>query len=712
MIRQSELIEKVIKYDPKADVDALNRAYDYALKAHGDQQRASGAPYFSHPLEVANILATLKMDTATIITGLLHDTVEDTSTTLDEVEKIFGEEVRTLVDGVTKLSKLEWKSDQTKQADNFRKLLVAMSEDLRVLLVKLADRLHNMRTLHHIKSEEKRLSTANETMEIYAPLAERIGLHGVKEELQDLAFGQLNKQARESIVTRLHFLREKGENVMHTIIDKLKKALKKNGLDATLSGREKAPYSIWRKMRRYNINFEQLTDIIAYRIIVDTQDDCYRALGIIHNAYSVIPNRFKDYISTPKPNKYQSIHTAVYGPKHYRIEIQIRTQEMHDIAETGVAAHWQYKQGSDEQSQHYAWLRGLLEILEKTTDPEEFLEQTKLEMFQDQVFCFTPGGDLFALPTGATPIDFAYAIHSEIGNHCIGAKINGRMTPLRSVLKNGDQIEIVTSKTQSPSPNWERLVITGKARANIRRYLRSKQRDEFAQLGKAILHKTFKHESLAFNEKLFTPTVLKKFNCEVHDDLYAAIGEGLQSVQDVIHLLHPRHKLKPKREVPLDAKKESPQEVDHILSLKGLIPGMAVHYAGCCHPIPGDKIVGIVITGKGVTVHTYDCENLEQYSNEPDRWLDVSWDLKAANMETHVGRLSVHILNNPGALAELSTVISQQDANILNLKITSRSETLYEILIDLEVKDTDHLANVLGSLRSSKQITSVERARD
>jgi len=587
-----------------------------------------------------------------------------------------------------------------------------MSEDIRVLLVKLADRLHNMRTLHHIKSEEKRRRIADETMEIYAPLAERIGLHQVKEELQDLAFGVINKQARDSIVTRLHFLREQGEDIIDVIIKKLKKTLKDNGRDVQLTGREKSPYSIWRKMRRYNINFEQLTDIIAYRMIVDTREDCYKALGIIHSAYPVIPNRFKDYISTPKPNNYQSIHTAIFGPKHYRIEIQIRTQEMHDISETGVAAHWQYKQGISTTSPHYGWLRGLLDILEQTTDPKEFLEQTKLEMFQDQVFCFTPAGDLIVLPMGSTPIDFAYAIHSEVGNHCVGAKINGRMVPLRSILKNGDQIEITTSKNQFPSPTWERLVVTGKARANIRRYIRSKQKDEFAHLGKAILHKTFKHEGLAFNEKLIPKELCDKFKVESITDLYAQIGEGLHTVQEIIRYIHPQHKLRPKAETPQELRVKPPKDEEHVLSLKGLIPGMAVHYAGCCHPIPGDKVVGIVITGKGVTIHTYDCETLEKYSNEPDRWLDVSWDTKGSRREKHVGRLSVSILNQAGSLAELTTIISQQGANILNLKIINRTEALYEILTDLEVDDTDHLANIIGSLRTSKHITFVERTTD
>ncbi|MEC8200320.1 MAG: bifunctional (p)ppGpp synthetase/guanosine-3',5'-bis(diphosphate) 3'-pyrophosphohydrolase, partial [Pseudomonadota bacterium] len=485
MMRQYQLVEKVRSYDPSADEECLNRAYVFSMKAHGTQQRASGDPYFSHPVEVAGILSEKKLDTASIVTGLLHDTVEDTVATLADIERLFGDEIGRLVDGVTKLGQLELQSDQTKQAENFRKLLLAMSEDIRVLLVKLADRLHNMRTLSYIPKPEKRARIARETMDIYAPLAERIGIRDWKDELEDLAFTELNADARDSILNRLGFLREQGEDLVGQVVNELEQTLAAKGVKARVLGREKKAYSIWRKMQRRDVVFGQLSDIVAFRIIVDNIEDCYRTLGIIHNRYQVVPGRFKDYISIPKPNGYSSIHTGVMGPQMQRVEVQIRTQSMHEIAELGVAAHWQYKQGDSDpvkEGTQYRWLRELLEILEHAAEPEEFLEHTKLEMFADQVFCFTPIGDLFALPFGATPVDFAYAVHTDVGNTCVAAKINGRIMPLRTRLKNGDQVEITTSKAQTPSPAWEAFVATGKARACIRRFIRSQRLEQYESL--------------------------------------------------------------------------------------------------------------------------------------------------------------------------------------------------------------------------------------
>src|SRR5918996_267974 len=468
MMRQFELVEQVKSYDPKADEDALNRAYVYSMKAHGSQLRASGDPYFSHPVEVAGLLAQMKLDTASIITALLHDTVEDTVATLDDIERLFGPEITRLVDGVTKLSRIELQSENQRAAENLRKFLLAMSEDIRVLLVKLADRLHNMQTLRFLKDPDKRRRIARETMDIYVPLAERIGMHRMKDQLEDLAFAELHPDARASINARLGFLRESGGDIVSRIVKELTETLQEGGLTATVSGREKSPYSIWRKMQRKNVSFEQLADVMAFRVLVDDITDCYQALGIIHSAYHVVPGRFKDFISTPKPNNYRSVHTGVIGPERQRIEVQIRTREMHEIAELGVAAHWIYKQQAGRvDGRQYRWLREMLDILEQASNPEEFLEHTKLEMFQDQVFAFTPKGDLIALPRGATPVDFAYAVHSEVGNTCVGAKINGRIVPLRSELHNGDQVEVVTSRAQTPSPTWERFVVTGKARACI-----------------------------------------------------------------------------------------------------------------------------------------------------------------------------------------------------------------------------------------------------
>ena len=513
MMRQFELVELVKSYDPNADEGLLNRAYVYSMKAHGSQLRASGDPYFSHPIQVAGLLAQMKLDSASIVTGLLHDTIEDTVATLDDIERQFGPEVGRLVDGVTKLSRIELQSDQTKQAENFRKLVLAMSEDIRVLLVKLADRLHNMQTLRFIKSEDKRRRIARETMDIYAPLAERIGMHRMKDQLEDLAFAELYPDARASIMARLGFLRDRGGDIVPRIIAELNRKLEEGGLKAAVSGREKSPYSIWRKMQRKNVSFEQLADVMAFRVLVDGIGECYHALGIIHSSYHVVPGRFKDYISTPKPNNYRSLHTGVLGPERQRIEVQIRTPDMHEVAELGVAAHWIYKhQEARTDGRQYRWLRELLDILDHASGPEEFLEHTKLEMFQDQVFAFTPKGDLIALPRGATPVDFAYAVHSEIGDTCVGAKINGRLLPLRTRLQNGDQVDIVTSKAQTPSPTWERFVVTGKARARIRRFIRTQQRAQYLDLGRSILQKAFRQDGHDFSERPLE-AVLAQFHC-------------------------------------------------------------------------------------------------------------------------------------------------------------------------------------------------------
>jgi guanosine-3',5'-bis(diphosphate) 3'-pyrophosphohydrolase len=710
MMRQFQLVERIKAYDPGVDEDAINRAYVFSMKAHGSQLRASGDPYFSHPIEVAGILAEMKLDASSIITGLLHDTVEDTVATLEDIERLFGPDIAKLVDGVTKLSRLELQSDQTKQAENFRKLVLAMSEDIRVLLVKLADRCHNMRTLHFLKDEERRRRIARETMEIYAPLAERIGMHEMKDELEDHAFAELHPDARASIMARLAFLREKGEGLAARIIDELNETLSTGGLAAEVSGREKTPYSVWRKMQQKNVGFEQLSDIMAFRVVVDAVDQCYQALGVIHSRYPVVPGRFKDYISTPKPNNYSSLHTGVIGPERQRIEVQIRTHEMHEVAELGVAAHWVYKAGAPRtEGRQYRWLRELLDILEHASDPQEFLEHTKLEMFQDQVFCFTPKGDLIALPRGATPVDFAYAVHSVIGDTCVGAKVNGRLAPLRTQLANGDQVEVITSKAQTPSPTWERFVVTGKARARIRRFVRTQQRQQYLDLGKAILQKAFRHEGHEFHEKALTE-VLKTFNCADIEDLYVAVGEGLATGREVVHAVHPPNPdAKPTKIVRLSTARKKAQ--DNAVPIRGLIPGMAVHFAGCCHPLPGDRIVGIVTTGKGVTIHTIDCDALANFSDTPERWLDVAWNSKGDGEMGHVGRINVMLGNEPGSLGSLTTVIGKQAGNITNLKIANRSADFFEILVDIEVKDVKHLTTIIAALRATPVINSVERSR-
>ena len=724
IIRQYELVERVKAYDANADEDALNRAYVYSLKMHGSQMRASGDSYFSHPLEVAGILTGMKLDSASIVTALLHDTIEDTAATLREVEKLFGPEIARLVDGVTKLSRIELQSaeqgepnDQTKQAENFRKLLLAMSEDIRVLLVKLADRLHNMRTLHYIGDIAKRRRIARETLEIYAPLAERIGIHAIKDELEDLAFAELYPDARNGILTRLAFLRQEGGDLADRIMSALKRDMASENIAASVSGREKTPYSIWRKMQVKNVAFEQLSDIMAFRIVVETVAECYQVLGVVHGRYPTVPGRFKDYISTPKPNGYRSLHTAAIGPERQRIEIQIRTREMHEEAELGVAAHWAYKSHDRSDGKQYRWLRELLEIVDQAQRPEEFLEHTKLELFQDQVFCFTPKGDLIALPRGATPVDFAYAVHSEVGDHCVGAKVNGRIVPLNSQLANGDQVDIIRSKSQTPSPAWERFVVTGKARARIRRYVRNQQRAEYVILGKAMLQKTFRQEGQDFSEKSLA-SVLKAFRVESPDDLYAEIGAGNRTSREVFLAVFPTRKAEPhEADEAAETKilpfppKPRPKGKERPLPIRGLIPGLAVHFARCCHPLPGDRIVGIVTTGKGVTVHTIDCETLESFSETPERWLDISWGEDAETGE-HVGRLSVTISNEPGSLGTVSTVIGRNEGNIINLKITSRTADFWELLIDIQVADVKHLTNIIAALRATPVINQVERARN
>ena len=714
LIRQYELVERVKAYDPNVNEDLLDRAYVFSMQAHGAQIRASGDPYFSHPLEVAAILTDMKMDSTSIATALLHDTVEDTLVTLADIEKKFGKNVARLVDGVTKLSRIEWQSDQDKQAENFRKLVLAMSEDIRVLLVKLADRLHNMRTLHYLKDPAKRRRIARETLDIYAPLAERIGIEKMQRELQDLAFAELNPDARNSVLARLSYLRTEGGDLATKVQTELHQILSEGGVEADVEGREKTPYSVWRKMKRKDVGFEQLSDIMAFRILVDSVEHCYQALGIIHSRYPVIPGRFKDYISTPKPNNYQSLHTGIIGPEGQRVEVQIRTHEMHEIAELGVAAHWAYKQSAPRaDGLQYRWLRELLDIVEHAQKPDEFLEHTKLELFQDQVFCFSPKGDLIALPRGATPVDFAYAVHSLVGDNCVGARVNGRMVPLRTELKNGDQVEIITQKGGSPSPAWERFVVSGKAQARIRKFVRTQQRTEHIVQGRATLEKLCKQEGVDFGEKLFE-AVAKNFQAATLEDLFATIGASLQSPRDVFNAAFPQHRVKAVEKAivvaePKTALKTKPST--GMPPLEGLIPGMALHFARCCHPLPGDAIVGIVATGRGVTIHTRNCETLEAFRDAPERWVDVGWGAGYGKETSMTGRLSAIVFNRPNSLGAVTTIIGKGGGNIFNLKITNRTSDFFDILIDIEVRDASHLANITAALRASPVVNSVDRTK-
>ncbi len=725
MMRQLELVERVRAYDPNVDEDALNRAYVFSMKAHGSQKRASGDPYFVHPLEVAGILTNYHLDTASIVTALLHDTIEDTEATSDQIRDLFGEEVAELVDGVTKLTQLELQSTRANQAENFRKLLLAMSRDIRVLLVKLADRLHNMRTLDHMSKPESRRRIAHETMDIYAPLAERIGMHAIKDELEDLAFRELNPEARDSIARRLQFLDHAGGDIVARVVEELKSVLAGEGIDADVAGREKSPYSIWRKMQRQKSSLEQLSDIIAFRVVVDTVPQCYQALGVVHSRYRVVPGRFKDYISTPKANGYRSLHTGVVGIANQRIEIQIRTREMHGVAERGVAAHWDYKErGSGpassvlrKESRQYRWLQELLDILENAVAPEDFLAHTRLEMFSDQVFCFSPKGDVYSLPRGATPVDFAYAVHTDIGDRCVGAKINGRNMPLRTVLQNGDQVDILTSTNQTPSPGWERFVVTGKARARIRRVLREAQLRQYVDLGRGIVEKAFQRYGETLDEVSLEPA-LREFHAATTEDLFAMIGQGVYTGRDVARLVHPEKVEKSEKEkssggsiFSLRRRRRATPDGEHAVPISGLTPGIAVHLAKCCYPLPGDRIVGIMTTGKGATVHTIDCMTLEAFADSPERWIDVAWDRDADDDDGQVSRLNVTLVNEPGSLAEMAEAIAHARGNISNLKFTNRTPDFFDMLVDIEVEDAKHLNAIVTTLQGRRSVSSVERVR-
>ena len=718
MIRQFELVEMVRAYDPVVDEDLLNRAYVFGVMAHGAQTRASGDPYFSHPLEVAGILTDYQLDPATIVTALLHDTVEDTVATSEEIEQQFGAEIARLIDGVTKLSKLELKSEANSQAENFRKLLLAMSDDIRVLLVKLADRLHNMRTLGFLR-EAKQKRIAQETIDIYAPLAARIGMQRIREELEDLSFKALYADAYKSITRRVDMLEQRGGDIVGRVTDELVALLDETTLGARVSGRKKRPYSIWRKMERDNVSFEQLSDTVAFRVIVPDIPDCYGALGVVHGRYRAVPGRFKDYISTPKRNNYQSLHTTVVGPERQRVEIQIRTEAMHEVAEKGVAAHWQFKQGiSAAEGATYHWLQDLLDIQAYAEDAEEFLEHTKLEMFPDQVFCFTPKGAVIALPRGATPVDFAYAVHTEVGDSCVGAKVNGEVVDLRRRLRNGDEVEILRSKNGTPSPAWEGFVATGRARAAIRRFVRQREREDYAKLGRGIAEKAFRQADATFSEAA-VEGALRVLQRRSVDDVFVALGNGQMTSRQLIEGVFPgARRWKPRKAVggvinwmlPSRWRAVDPASDDPV-PIKGLAPGVAVHYAPCCHPLPGDRIVGILTEGKGVTIHTIDCEALEQFANDNDRWLDVRWDVDENKPEVFVGRIQAQLSNEPGALSNLAAVIGNNMGNISNLRFTDRSPEFFKAEVDIEVTDNRHLIEIIAALRAATAISSVERVR-
>lgn len=715
MLRQYELVDRVLSYDPRADEALINRAYVYAMKQHGSQMRASGDPYFSHPIEVAGILTDLKLDTATIVTAILHDTIEDTGATMEELTRLFGSEVAYLVDGVTKLTRIELTSERSKQAENFRKFLLAMSNDIRVLLVKLADRLHNMRTLQFIPSPEKRQRIAQETMDIYAPLAGRMGIQEIREELEDLAFKELNPEARETLLKRLNELHSATGDTLKNIAAELRLKLEANGLACDVDGRQKRAYSVWRKMERRAISLEQLSDIFGFRVIVDDVADCYRALGILHTNWPMVPGRFKDYISTPKNNGYRSIHTTMIGPAKKRVEVQIRTHKMHEVAELGIAAHWLYKEGaaeverSEEFASTFRWLRQLIEMLEHGGTPEEFLEHTKLQMYSDQVFCFTPKGLLITLPRGATPIDFAYAVHTDVGDTCVGCKINGRHMPLRSVLQNGDEVEIIRSQAQRPSPAWEAFVATGKARSAIRRSIRQAKQAEFGRLGRQILKGVFEAAG-----KEVTDVILERAIRPLHaddlNDLLASVGDGTLTGQQVLETVYPELPAKrPGRRKPSKVNGEG----DHraVVRLTGRGHGLAIRMAPDSFPLPGERIVGIITPGEGVTIYPIDSPVLEEFDREPTRWLDVKWDIDPDHPQSFPARLNITAKNEVGALGHITSLIADYGSNITNLSMTARDADFYDMQVDLEVRDFKHLTRIMSALNGLSVVSRVIRPR-
>lgn len=712
VINYSDLITKVKLYDNSDTAGLLEKACKFSIDAHKNQKRDSGEPYFHHPLAVANILADMKLDSASIITALLHDTVEDTETTIDQIRKEFSEEIATLVDGVTKLRKIEYQSESKRSVENFRKLLMAMSNDIRVLLIKLADRLHNMRTLKDIRKKDRRLKIAVETMDIYAPLAERIGMQNMKNELQDAAFREMHPDIKSSISNRLELLRSEDGAIIQDIEKILSTLMKTAKVKCRIVGREKTPYSIWRKMKRKNIRFEQLTDVMAFRIICTDIADCYKILGIVHQNYHVVPESFHDFISTPKKNGYQSIHTVVIGPKEHKIEIQIRTEQMHHLAELGVAAHWCYKQDYEfsHNNKKYNWIRELLNILDTSNDFNEFLVKTKVESYDDSVFCFTPKGQVIALPKNSTVIDFAYAVHSDIGNHCVGAKINSRVAPLSSKLQNGDQVQIITNSNHTPLPSWESFAVTQKALSEIKKHSKLCRKLEYINLGRVILAQAFAQNNKTLNEKNLKPA-LTVFNKKTMDDLFQYVGEGLISAENVMKQLLPSRKaynlLKKKLSFLSFTKTQHIPENDKI-SIKGLIPGMAVHFAECCHPIPGDNIVGVVVSGKGIAVHISDCEILQNSPSSANNWLSLSWG-RDSSKKTYIATIKAVLTHQQGSLATLTTEIAKLDANISNFKITSRSSDFFDVAVDLEVRGLSHLSTIMASLRTKPCIHSITR---
>jgi RelA/SpoT family (p)ppGpp synthetase len=690
-------------YNPRSDSGLIAAAYDYGRKMHEGQFRTSGEPYFSHPVAVAVLLAEQRLDDATIITAILHDTIEDTGSTYSEIALRFGDEIAQLVDGVTKLTNLELSSVENAQAENFRKLLMAMSKDLRVLLVKLADRLHNMRTIRHL-APEKQLRKARETMDIFAPLAGRMGMQWMRDELEDIAFRILNPEARSSIIRRFVTLRNETGDVIPKITDDIRLALAGAGVEAEVFGREKKPYSVWRKMEEKKEGFSRLSDIYGFRIVTRNVADCYTALGAVHQRWAAVPGRFKDYISQPKSNGYRSIHTTVSGRDGKRVEVQIRTHEMHAVAETGVAAHWSYRDGQRFENPFavdpFRWLRGIAERFEGAEDSSDFLEHVKLEMFQDQVFCFTPKGEVVKLPRGATPIDFAYAIHTRIGDSCVGAKVDGRRVPLWTKLRNGQSVIIIRAEGQRPQPTWEDMVVTGRAKSAIRRSLRDEQRATQVRLGREIARVALERVGKKASDKALE-TAARRLGLDEGEDVLARLGAAEMTGKDLIATLYPE--LVRDATLPRVGDASAPVVV-------GLGSGQEARPAPCCNPIPGERIVGIAVRGKGVMIHAIDCAELVAFEDEPDRWIDLRW-ADAGTAAIHGVRVEVTLANDAGVLGRICTLIGEQRANITDIVFTERKPDFYRMVIDIEVRDMEHLSNVLTAIDADSDVAHVRRFR-
>ena len=687
------------------------------MKMHGSQLRASGDPYFAHPIQVAGILTDYKLDTASIVTALLHDVVEDTSATRDDIAAMFGEEVASLVEGVTKLSRLELQAEHTRQAENLRKFILAISKDVRVLLVKLADRLHNMRTLKYVKPE-KRERISRETLEVYAPLGRSIGIHSIASELEELAFEHLNPTARTAIERRLEALKLEHGRAIDGVSRDVETVLAEAGVKAHVFGRQKTPYSIWRKLQRKSVGFSSLSDIYGFRVIVMSEDDCYRALGVIHRAWPVVPERFKDFISTPKSNNYRSLHTTVVGPSGLRIEMQIRTEAMDRVAEDGVAAHWAYKNksyGFDQEAMERDGgrdplqnLRHLVQVIEHGEGGEDWVEHAKLEMYLDQVFVFTPKGALITLPRGGMALDFAYAVHTEVGDTAVGVKVNGELKPMRTQLQNGDVVEVIRGAKREIPADWRSLTVTGRARSAIRRHIRTSERDEFQKLGKATLEQTLARGEKLLAEVTLTP-VLETMAIANDDDLFEAIGRGQLSAGKVAETLFPA--LKGRMKAGPDRRRIVDEQARLFVRGGGLTPGVSVHFGQCCSPVPGDRIVGILGEDVGLTVHTIDCQRLADYADDDSVWQDLQWTAHAEQGAVAAARLHATIKNAPGVLGEVATLIGEAGGNILNLIMSLRQQDFFDVIIDVEVEDAKHATTIMAALRANPSVDTVERPR-